>query len=166
MLQRFKPLLSALLAASCWQAASAQTADSFEGWEISFSPVTYHFHPSDEHKPVVSLGVLKGLEGRWIAGGSVFSNSFGQPSVYLFAGQRFVGPLGWDKWYLQWNAGLLYGYVGEYKDKVPYNYKGFSPGFVPSIGYQFTDRIYGELDLLGNSALMFTLVFPIPKGGF
>ena len=49
---------------------------------------------------------------------------------------------------------------------MPYNYKGFSPGFVPSLGYQFTDKIYGELDLLGNSALMFTVVFPLPKGWF
>jgi hypothetical protein len=172
-----QPLLAMLLAAACWTSASAQStsstaaaasapADTFDGWELSFSPYTYHFHPSSEHKPVVQLGLLKGLEDRWLAGGAVFSNSFGQPSAYIFGGQRYVNPFGWDKWYLQWNAGLLYGYVGQYKDKVPFNYKGFSPGFVPSIGYQFTDRIYGELDLLGNSALMFTLVFPIPKGGF
>ena len=51
----------------------------------------------------------------------------------------------------------------QYKDKVPFNYKGFSPGFVPSIGYKFTDGIYGELDLLGNSALMFTVVVPLPQ---
>lgn len=154
--------------AAAAQAACADT-DTFDGWEISLSPYTYHFHPSDEHKPVVSLGALKGAEDHWIWGGSIFSNSFGQPSAYLFLGQRYFKPFdleGWDKWYLQWNAGLLYGYVGQYKNKVPLNYKGFSPGFVPSVGYQFSERIYGELDLLGNSALMFTLVFPIPKGGF
>jgi len=164
----FKRLLAALAVGAFAQAASAED-DTFDGWEVTFSPYTYHFHYSEDHKPVVSLGVLKGLEGHWNAGGSIFSNSFGQPSVYVFIGQRYVNPFdwkGWDKWYLQWNAGLLYGYVGEYKDKVPLNYKGFSPGFVPSMGYQFTDRIYGELDLLGNSALMFTLIFPIPKGGF
>lgn len=164
-MRRLNHLLAALALGAGAQGASAQT-DTFEGWEVSFSPYTLHFHPSEDHKPVVSLGLLKGLEGNWIAGGSVFSNSFGQPSAYLFLGQRYVNPFGWDKWYLQWNAGVLYGYVGEYKDKVPFNYKGFSPGFVPSIGYQFTDRIYGELDLLGNSGLMFTVVFPIPKGGF
>jgi hypothetical protein len=164
----FKPALAALFAGACCQGASAQgaQADTFEGWELSFSPYTYHFSYSADHKPVVQLGLLKGLEGYWIAGGAVFSNSFGQPSAYAFAGQRYVEPFGWEKWYLQWTAGVLYGYVGQYKDKVPYNYKGFSPGVVPSIGYQFTDRVYGELDLLGNSALMFTLVFPLPKGGF
>jgi hypothetical protein len=58
----------------------------------------------------------------------VFSNSFGQPSAYAFAGQRYLDPFGFENWYLQWTAGLLYGYVGEYEDKVPLNYKGFSPG--------------------------------------
>jgi hypothetical protein len=51
----------------------------------------------------------------------------------------------------------------EYEDKVPLNYKGFSPGFVPSLGYRFSKRIYGQLDLLGTSALMFTIVAPLPK---
>jgi hypothetical protein len=165
MLARSRNLAAALLAAASWHGAAAET-DTFDGWELSFSPYTIHFHPSDEHKPVVQLGLLKGLSDRWIAGGAVFSNSFGQPSAYAYFGQRYIAPGGWDKWYLQWTAGILYGYVGQYKDKVPLNYRGFSPGLVPSIGYQFSDRIYGELDLLGNSALMFTVVFPIPGGGF
>ena len=156
-------VLAALIAGLAAPGARAET-EGLDGWELTFSPYTLHFHPSDDHKPVVAIGLLKPLEDHWNAGGSVFSNSFGQPSIYLFVGQRYVNPFGWDRWYLQWNAGLLYGYVGEYKDKVPLNYKGFSPGFVPSIGYKFTDSIYGELDLLGNSALMFTIVLPLPLG--
>jgi hypothetical protein len=156
------PLLMLGLGSNSSRAQSAWD----EGWELTFSPYTIHFHPSDDHKPVVSIGLLKALEGNWNAGGSIFSNSFGQPSAYAFVGQRYVDPFGWDRWYLQWNIGVLYGYVGEYKDKVPYNFKGFSPGFVPSIGYKFTDSIYGELDLLGNSALMFTIVLPLPLRGF
>ena len=134
-----------------------------KGWDLIFSPYTYHYSYSPDHKPVVLLGLLKGLEGNWLIGGSAFSNSFGQPSVYLFGGQRYVSPFGFENWYLQWTAGLLYGYVGEYQDKVPLNYKGFSPGFVPGIGYQFSKRAYAELDLLGGAGLMFSLVFPLPK---
>jgi hypothetical protein len=169
ILRRVGSLLPALLAAACWQPASAQSAqpaDTSEGWEMNFSPYTLHFHPSDEHKPVVALGLMKGLQDRWLVGGSVFSNSFGQPSAYIFGGKRYVEPFGWDKWYLQWTVGLLYGYVGEYKDKVPLNYKGFSPGFLPSIGYQFTNKISGEIDLLGNSALMFSVVVALPYNWF
>jgi hypothetical protein len=149
-------------------AAGADSSSHFvsSGWDLSLSPYTYHFHPSDEHEYVYAIGLIKRLEGNWIVGGSYFSNSFGQPSGYLYVGQRYENLPGFEKWYLQWNAGILYGYVEPYEDKVPFNYNGFSPGFVPSIGYKFTDRIYGELDLLGTSGLMFTLVFPIPKGGF
>lgn len=134
-----------------------------KGWDLIFSPYTYHYSYSQDHKPVVLLGLLKGLQGNWLVGGSAFSNSFGQPSVYLFGGQRYVSPFGFENWYLQWTAGLLYGYVGEYQDKVPLNYKGFSPGFVPGIGYQFSKRAYAELDLLGGAGLMFSVVFPLPK---
>lgn len=133
------------------------------GWDLLFSPYTVHYNPDKDHKPVVMLGLNKALEGRWLAGGVVFANSFGQPSTYLYAGQRYVDPFGFENWYLQWTAGLLYGYVGEYEDKVPLNYKGFSPGFVPSIGYRFNKYVYGELDILGAAALMFTVVAPLPK---
>jgi hypothetical protein len=133
------------------------------GWDLLFSPYTVHYNPDKDHKPVVMLGLNKALEGRWFAGGVVFSNSFGQPSTYVYAGQRYVDPFGFENWYLQWTAGLLYGYVGEYEDKVPLNYKGFSPGLVPSIGYRFNKYVYGELDFLGAAGLMFTVVAPLPK---
>ncbi|HRI17093.1 MAG TPA: ABC transporter ATP-binding protein [Burkholderiaceae bacterium] len=142
----------------------AQESSALEGLELSLSPFTYHFHPSDEHEYVYQIGLLKRLKDNWIVGAAYFSNSFGQPSGYVYVGQRYENFTDFERWYLQWNVGVLYGYVGEYKDKVPFNYKGFSPGFVPSIGYKFTDKIYGELDLLGNSALMFTFVFPLSPG--
>lgn len=132
------------------------------GWDVRFSPYTVHYHPSDEHKWVVLLGAEKGLGGNWLAGGVVFSNSFGQPSVYVYGGQRFVNPFGFENWYVQWTAGLLYGYVGEYEDKVPFNHNGFSPGFIPLIGYQFNKYVYGELGFLGTAGLMFSAVFPLP----
>lgn len=154
-------LCAALGAAAQGQAAPEPSRGGLEGWELTLSPYTYHFHPSDEHEYVYQIGVIKRLEDRWIAGASYFSNSFGQPSGYVYIGQRYENFPGFEGVYLQWNVGILYGYVGEYKDKVPFNYRGFSPGFVPSIGYKFSDRVYGELDLLGNSALMFNLVFPL-----
>ena len=166
MFHRVRLFLPALLALACWQPAAAQAPPAVDGWELNFSPYTIHFHPSDDHKRVVTVGLLKGLEGRWLAGGTVFSNSFGQPSAYLFGGQRYMNPFGYEKWYLQWTAGLLYGYVGEFKDKVPFNYKGFSPGFVPSLGYKFNDGFYGQIDLLGTSAVMFSVVVPLSDNWF
>ncbi len=136
---------------------------SLDGLELTASPYTLHFHPSDEHEYVYQIGLIKHLKDRWIVGANYFSNSFGQPSGYVYVGQRYDNLPGFERWYLQWNVGILYGYVEPYENKVPFNVNGFSPGFVPSVGYKFTDRIYGELDLLGNSGLMFSLVFPLGK---
>jgi hypothetical protein len=49
---------------------------------------------------------------------------------------------------------LLYGYTGQYRNKVPLNYKGFSPGVVAGIGWQFTRTVAGQINLLGTSAVM------------
>jgi hypothetical protein len=38
---------------------------------------------------------------------------------------------------------------------VPLNYKGWSPGAVLSVGWQLTPTWSGQLNFLGNSALMF-----------
>ena len=156
---RFRLLLVTLVVTGC-QGMVAHAEDTSEGWDFVVSPFTIHYHPSSEHKPVVLAGLTKRLEEHWIASGAVFTNSFGQPSVCLLGGQRFFDPFGWDRGYLQWTAGLMYGYVGQYKDKVPLNHNGFSPGLIPTIGYRFSDSVYGEINLLGDAALMPTLVIP------
>jgi hypothetical protein len=38
---------------------------------------------------------------------------------------------------------------------VPLNYKGFSPGAVASVGWQFTPMVSAQVNFLGNSAIMF-----------
>jgi hypothetical protein len=40
---------------------------------------------------------------------------------------------------------------------VPLNYKGFAPGIVLGLGWQFTPAFAGQLNMLGNSGLMFQL---------
>lgn len=163
--RRLARLLGAVGAAALAQAAPAQELKP-GGWDLNFSPLTLHFHPSDEHEAVLAVGLMRGLEDRWFVGGTVFTNSFGQPSAYAYGGQRYVEPFGWNRWYLQWTAGVLYGYTGEYKDKVPFNHNGWSPGFVPSVGYKFNDNFYGQVDLLGTSAIMFSVIVPLADNWF
>ena len=52
---------------------------------------------------------------------------------------------------------------GEYKDKVPLNFNGLSPAFVPSIGYQINDRWASRLSFLGTNALMFQFSYMLPQ---
>jgi hypothetical protein len=61
--------------------------------------------------------------------------------------------------YWQWSAGLLYGYKGAYKDKVPLNYKAFSPGAVVSIGWQFDPQLSAQINAVGTAGLMLQFAY-------
>ena len=130
--------------------------------ELNLSPVTLHFTPSSEHKNVGLLGISKVDADGTVVSGAVFSNSFGQPCVTVQWGQRYLAPLGFNRWYWQWTVGPVYGYVAPYNRKVPLNYKGLSPVVIPSLGYQLNEKFSAQFTLLGNSALMLQLAYQLP----
>lgn len=126
-------------------------------WRLAVSPYTAHFNPSDEHRYVWAVGLERVSADDWLAGGSYFSNSFGQDSGYLYVGRSYPGLFDRPQLYWQWTAGLLYGYKGVYEDKVPFNHNGFSPGAVLALGWRLSDQSAAQINLLGNSALMLQL---------
>lgn len=72
---------------------------------------------------------------RWLAGGATFKNSFDQQSTYLYGGGRYDYTLSENTdAYLKLTAGLLHGYRGEYKDKIPFNDLGVAPVILPAVG--------------------------------
>lgn len=164
-----RPSLFALLTALLF-GVSAQAADHYcpeflaqEGapepshrGEFTFSPYTHHWSSSPEHRHVVLFAVDEQLPGGRLCGVSLFTNSFGQPTTYVYAGQQFNQLLGQPNLFLKVTAGVLYGYVGKYQNKVPYNYHGFSPGIIPSLGYKFTEHDSVQVKLLGTAGLMFS----------
>lgn len=132
-------------------------ADEFLGpghWRLAVAPGMVHVNPSDEHEWVWAIGLERQRDDRWLWGGSYFSNSFGQPSGYLYVGQRYDQLLSQPSLFFQWSAGLLYGYRGEFQDKVPLNANGFSPGAVFSLGWQLEPRISAQINLLGVAGFM------------
>jgi len=125
---------------------------------IQVSPYSYHFSPSDEHENVYMVGLEREHAGGKLDGVVFFSNSFGQPSVYLYPfGGVYHNLFGVEPLSFKWTAGLLYGYVEPYEDKVPFNYNGFSPGVVLALAYEFHPGWSVQLDALGNSGLMLQL---------
>ena len=142
---------------ACAQASATPdtTAPAGEIWRVMASPYTYHFSRDPNHSRVYMLGLEKQDAEAWIVGGSLFQNSFGQPSAYLYGGKRFDGLTRFEPLFVQVTGGLLYGYKPPYDKKVPLNYKGFSPGAVLSVGWQFTPMLSAQANFLGNSALMF-----------
>lgn len=124
--------------------------------EFVFSPYTHHWSYNPEHKPVVLVAVDEQLPGNRFCGVALFSNSFGQPSTYVYAGQQYNDLLGNPKLFVKVTAGILYGYVGKYQDKVPLNHGGFSPAIIPSIGYRLSEHDSLQMKVLGNAGLMFS----------
>ena len=128
-------------------------------WRLVGSPYTFHFSSDPDHEPVYAIGLERQRSDKWFWGGTYFSNSFGQPSGYLYVGQRYGNLFDVEPLFAQWSAGLLYGYKEPFEDKVPFNHNGFSPGAVFSLGWQFTKQFSAQANLLGFSALMFQLSF-------
>jgi hypothetical protein len=124
-------------------------------WRLIVSPYTRHWSDSPEHEHVWLVGIERKRASGHLAGATYFSNSFGQPSAYVFPWGRVYEDLFDIKGlYAKWTAGLLYGYKEPYEDKVPFNRNGFSPGFVPGIGYEFAGGHQVQLNILGNAGVM------------
>ena len=129
-------------------------------WRRGVSPDSLHFRESNEHEAVWAIGAERQLDNHWLYGGSFFSNSFGQPSGYVYFGRQHPGLLELpQQLYLQWSVGLMYGYKGAYQHKVPLNYRGFSPGALFSVGWQITPQFATQLNLLGDAGMMLQLSF-------
>lgn len=160
--------LSLALCAGAAQAQDSQAqADRFDGkpfWELVIGPFAVHFSNESEHKHVYLLGIERNVPGApaWsyadatIWGFSAFNNSFGQPSAYAYYGFRWDNLFGHPKWYAKISGGVIYGYKGEYEDKVPFNHDGFGLGIIPAIGYRVTPNDAVQIGTLGTAGLIFT----------
>ena len=165
-----RPLGAVLLCASLSAAAEtgAQLAMSGEDgllgeghWRLAMSPYAQHFRYSAEHKPVWALGAEWQRDDDWLFGGSYFSNSFGQPSAYLYVGKRFPALFGVQRLFGQASGGLLYGYRGKYEDKVPLNHNGYAPGALVSLGWQIDKRSSVVAHALGDAGVMIQLSYEL-----
>jgi len=151
-------LLLALGAMCAVAPAMAQSSSSEEQgviWRLGMSPYTYHWSRDPDHRDVYMIGLERQNADKVVWGASYFRNSFGQPSGYLYGGKRYDSIFSYDKLFAQWTVGLLYGYKPPYDHKVPLNHNGYSPGAVLSLGWQFTPTYSAQVNVLGNSALMF-----------
>ena len=159
--------LSPLVQASMWPDSlwpdsfevcpgSDQPSDNGSRYEVFFSPHTHHWTRSPEHKQVIAVSVSRQLPNDRFCGFSLFTNSFGQPSAYAFTGKLWPSPFAsMPNVYATLSGGIMYGYVGRFKNKVPLNLGGFSPVIIPALGYRISPRVAAEVQLLGTAAVMF-----------
>jgi hypothetical protein len=143
-----------------WQPCPSSLADDnapapTKKWDLTLSPYTLHWSDNPDHKPVVLVALDRHLKGNRFCGLALFSNSFGQESAYIYAGQQWNDLFGNPKLFTKLSAGFLYGYRDQYKDKIPYNKYGLAPVIIPSLGYAFTPQDAAQVYLLGTAGLLF-----------
>jgi len=158
LIRIFLGLIVALLAGAAL-AQQSPPADQEHGDKLilSVSPYVQHLNLKKEYSHVWLVGLEREHPNGKLDGIAFFSNSFNQPSLYFF-------PLGWayhsifdiEPLSFKWTAGLLYGYLGEYKNRVPLNYMGFSPGVSAALAWQITPDWSAQVTWAGNF-LMFQI---------
>ncbi|AMM23598.1 hypothetical protein AX767_03995 [Variovorax sp. PAMC 28711] len=150
-----------LVAASTFgQVALAQQrtapADDGSHWEVIVSPYTLHWHRDEAHRHVLLLGLERAQPDGTLWGGALFRNSFGQATGYAYYGHVWEGLFDQPSLYAKLTGGILYGYRGRYKDKVPFNHGGVSPALIPAIGWRLTPRDAVQVAALGKAGVTFS----------
>ena len=147
-------LLTVLLMTQAGHALAADDAQDTGFWYAQTSVYTRHYSPDPEHNNHQDLiGIERNQASGWVFGGATFRNSFRQRSYYAYAGKRYDSreyPV-----YLKVTGGLLQGYRGDYKDKIPLNRYGVAPVIIPSVGTHY-GPLAAELVFLGANAAMVT----------
>jgi hypothetical protein len=132
-------------------------------YSLQLSPYTHHWSARDpEDRDVFLVGMEREHPSGKIDGFAFFSNTFGQESFYFFPwGGVYKQFYGIPKLSFKWTAGVIYGYKPPFDKKVPLNYKGFSPGIIPALTYDFSPTWSGQVNLLGTQGVMFQINVPL-----
>jgi len=127
---------------------------------LYFQSGTYvHYRPSNDRKGVRIFTALEAVKANnYLYGLSLFNNSFNQFSQYLYAGKNFFLPGRQDGFHAKITAGLIHGYRGEFKERIPFNDLGIAPAIIPGVGYS-KGKFGGHVFVLGDAALLFTVGF-------
>jgi len=134
--------------------ADAPEPEPDQRWTFSFSPLVIHWAFDPEHKYALVTALERRVPGQRFCGISVFRNSFGQASSYVYAGQRWDNLWGFAHLSLKVSAGIIYGYTGEESSKVPLNWNGFSPGIIPAFVYQLNAAESLDVMVLGTAGVV------------
>lgn len=123
-------------------------------WDVLLSPYAHHWNDNPEHKRVNLISLDRYMPGQRFCGLALFTNSFGQASAYGHVGQRWDGLMGQPNVFAKVSAGLIYGYRGAYKNKIPFNNYGIAPAVIPALGYQINARDSVQVMMLGDAGFL------------
>jgi hypothetical protein len=146
-------LLISLLCVSA--AAQAQPERSTRSWYLQVGAYTHYGDKEEYEGPPLFAGIEHHNKNRTIIGYSMFNNSFGDFSQYLYLGKAFH-PLEKYPWLrIKLTIGIVHGYKDKNQEILPIRWGEASGiGVVPTIGYQ-KGRVGFDLGILSASGLLF-----------
>ncbi len=126
-------------------------------WYFQTSALTRHVNPSPEHTNYQRMLDFEYWNpDRWIWGATFLRNSFNQPTQYIYMGRLWRPLNSAPMFHLKLTGGVIHGYKGEYRDKIPFNHYGYAPALMPSIGIS-GKWFASEIVILGTAAMMITV---------
>ena len=137
---------------------AAATA-KIERFYVQTSLYTKHFHYDARHNDRQAAIIVEWHQvDDTLWGASWFRNSFGQPSQYVYYGKLWRPIDSFPLLHLKLTGGILHGYKGEFRDKIPFNRSGIAPVLLPSIG--LSGKQFGvDAILFGTNGVMLSAGF-------
>jgi hypothetical protein len=155
--------ISAPLAVAAEETAGSDESRLTKWFDSVYLQVGYGMHWGDgeDYKGTPVLGGFEAAHNdTHRIGISLFNNSFGQFSQYYYYGYKWRLPFIAEAAHVKLSGGLIYGYVDEFEDKLAFNYNGWSPVIIPSVGWK-QDRWGFDVAILGDAGLMFTVGYDV-----
>lgn len=121
---------------------------------LQTSVATRHFRPNstqNNHQDLLNLEW--NYDSNLLVGAATFRNSFKQSTQLVYWGAKFHPIASAPGAYVKVVGGLLHGYRGEYKDKIPFNKYGTAPVILPAAGYCYK-QVCSELIVFGAGAML------------
>lgn len=145
-----------LISLACVAAdAQAEPDISTSAWYLQAGGYVHFSNDEDYEGPPLFGGIEHRDENLTLIGFSVFNNSFGDFSQYLYVGKQFQLSKKYPGFRFKITAGIAHGYQGEHHDVMPIRWgDSWGLGAVPTIGYQ-GDRVGFDLAVLSASGLLF-----------
>jgi hypothetical protein len=132
-------------------------AEEGDRWLLQTSIYTTHFKNDPRHNNNQKLvNVEYQRTDQWIFGAATADSSFDQPIQYIYAGKLWRPIESAPLMHFKLSGGLIHGYKGEFRDKIPFNSSGVAPAILPALGLS-GKHVSGEVVLFGVAGVMVTL---------
>lgn len=126
-------------------------------WYVHGGPYLHYRDDEEYEGPPLFFGIEYYRDERWLAGASVFQNSYGQFSQYLYFGKTFRPLDRYPYLHIKLTGGVIHGYGGKHHDTLPVRWgDSWGLGVIPTIGYK-KDRFGFDFAFLKASGLLFLM---------